>query len=143
MGIDYGSKRTGIAVTDPLKIIAQPLQTVDTAVLHIFLSDYLKTETIEAFVVGMPTNLKGQDTHATQPVKQFIEALKNAYPNIPVFTIDERFTSSEAQNALINSGLGKQKRSEKGLLDSMAASIILQTYMQSISWTPAKQNRFQ
>ncbi len=133
MGIDYGSRRTGIAVSDPLKIIAQPLQTVDTAVLHTFLTQYLKTESVEAFVVGMPTNLKGQDTHATQPVKQFIEALKSAFPQIPVFTIDERFTSSEAQNALINSGLGKQKRSEKGLLDSMAASIILQTYMQSLA----------
>lgn len=133
LAFDYGIKRTGIAVSDPLKIIAQPLQTVETSVLHIFLKNYLQTEPIEAFVVGMPTNLKGQDTHATQPVRHFIEALKNTYPQIPVYTIDERFTSSEAQKALFNSGLGKQKRSQKGLLDSMSASIILQTFMQSLS----------
>ena len=96
MGIDYGSKRTGLAVTDPLKMIAQPLEMVYTADLKMYLDSYLYDEDVECFVVGMPTNLNGTDTDATQPVKQFIEALKNAYPNIPVNTIDERLTSHEA-----------------------------------------------
>jgi putative Holliday junction resolvase len=132
MGIDYGSKKTGIAVTDPLKIIAQPLATIPTEKLYQYLVDYQKTETLEAFVVGMPSRLNGEDTHATQPVKQFIEALKQAFPNIPVHTIDERFSSSEAFNSLIASGAKKEKRAIKELLDSMSASLILQTHLQSI-----------
>lgn len=133
MGIDYGSKKTGIAVTDPLKIIAQPLTTVQTKDLYQFLVDYQKTETLEAFVVGMPTKLNGEDTHSTQPVKQFMEALKQTFPNIPIHTIDERFTSSEAFQSLIQSGAKKEKRANKELIDSMSASLILQTHLQSLT----------
>lgn len=133
MGIDYGSKRTGLAVTDPLKMIAQPLEMVYTADLKMYLDSYLYDEEVEAFVVGMPTNLNGTDTDATQPVKQFIEALKHAYPHIPVDTIDERLTSHEAQQSIIAAGAKKSQRANKGLIDAVSAAIILQTYLQKIS----------
>jgi putative Holliday junction resolvase len=133
MGIDYGSKRTGLAVTDPLKMIAQPLEMVYTADLKMYLDSYLYEEEVECFVVGLPTNLLGQDTDATGPVKQFIQALKQAYPDIPVETIDERLTSHEAQQSIIASGAKKSQRQNKGLIDAVSASLILQTYLQKIS----------
>jgi putative Holliday junction resolvase len=133
MGIDYGSKRTGLAVTDPLKMIAQPLEMVFTADLKMYLDSYLYEEDVECFVVGMPTNLSGQDTDATGPVKQFIQALKQAYPSIPVETIDERLTSHEAQQSIIAAGAKKSQRQNKGLIDAVSAAIILQTYLQKIS----------
>ena len=133
IGIDYGSKRTGLAVTDPLKMIAQPLEMVYTADLKMYLDSYLYDEDVECFVVGMPTNLNGTDTDATQPVKQFIEALKKAYPHIPVDTIDERLTSHEAQQSIIAAGAKKSQRQNKGLIDAVSAAIILQTYLQKIS----------
>ncbi|MFZ9631945.1 MAG: Holliday junction resolvase RuvX [Bacteroidetes bacterium] len=133
MGIDYGSKRTGLAVTDPLKMIAQPLEMVYTVDLKMYLDSYLYDEDVESFVVGLPTNLNGTDTDATQPVKQFIEALKSTYPEIPVFTIDERLTSHEAQQSIIASGAKKSQRANKGLIDAVSAAIILQTYLQKIS----------
>ena len=98
-----------------------------------YLDSYLYEEDVESFVVGMPTNLNGTDTDATQPVKQFIEALKNAYPNIPVNTIDERLTSHEAQQSIIAAGAKKSQRANKGLIDAVSAAIILQTYLQKIS----------
>ncbi|MFM7638541.1 MAG: Holliday junction resolvase RuvX [Bacteroidota bacterium] len=133
MGIDYGSRRTGLAVTDPLKMIAQPLEMVYTADLKMYLDSYLYEEDVECFVVGLPTNLSGQDTDATGPVKQFIKALKQAYPNIPVETIDERLTSHEAQQSILASGAKKSQRQNKGLIDAVSASLILQTYLQKIS----------
>lgn len=133
MGIDYGSKRTGLAVTDPLKMIAQPLEMVYTADLKMYLDSYLYEEDVESFVVGWPTNLDGTDTDATLPVKQFIEALRAAYPGIPVETIDERLSSHEAQQSIISSGAKKSKRANKGLIDAVSAAIILQTYLQKIS----------
>lgn len=133
MGIDYGSKRTGLAVTDPLKMIAQPLEMVYTADLKMYLDSYLYDEDVECFVVGLPTNLLGQDTDATGPVKQFIQALKQAYPHIPVETIDERLTSHEAQQSILASGAKKSQRQNKGLIDAVSAALILQTYLQKIS----------
>lgn len=133
MGIDYGSRRTGLAVTDPLKMIAQPLEMVYTTDLKMYLDSYLYEEDVECFVVGLPTNLSGQDTDATGPVKQFIQALKQAYPNIPVETIDERLTSHEAQQSILASGAKKSQRQNKGLIDAVSASLILQTYLQKIS----------
>jgi len=133
MGIDYGSKRTGLAVTDPLKMIAQPLEMVYTADLKMYLDSYLYDEDVECFIVGLPTNLLGQDTDATGPVKQFIQALQQAYPHIPVETIDERLTSHEAQQSILASGAKKSQRQNKGLIDAVSAAIILQTYLQKIS----------
>ena len=133
LAFDYGAKRTGLAVTDPLKIIANPLTTVDTKQLHVWLSQYLSIESVEAFVVGMPSRLSGEDTHATQPVIIFIEKLQQLYPEIPVYTIDERLSSREAKNTVVNSGVGKKKRMDKKLLDTVSATLILQTHLQRIS----------
>jgi putative Holliday junction resolvase len=133
LAMDYGRRRTGIAVSDPLKIIANPIGTVDTAELHIWLADYLKKEDVEAIVVGLPSRLSGEDTHATQPVLELIEKLHLVYPAIPVHTIDERLTSREAKNSLILSGQKKIKRQDKKLLDTVSAALILQTYLQQIS----------
>jgi putative Holliday junction resolvase len=133
LAFDYGAKRTGLAVTDPLKIIANPLTTVDTKQLHVWLSQYLSIESVEAFVVGMPSRLSGEDTHATQPVITFIEKLQQLYPEIPVYTIDERLSSREAKNTVVNSGVGKKKRMDKKLLDTVSATLILQTHLQRIS----------
>lgn len=133
LAFDYGMKRTGIAVTDPLKMIASPLTTVDTSHLHIWLQQYLAAEQVESFVVGLPSRLSGEDTHATQPVLLFIEKLKEVYPGIPVFTIDERLSSREAKQSIISSGAGKQKRADKKLLDTVSATLILQTHLQRIS----------
>jgi putative holliday junction resolvase len=134
LAFDYGMRRTGIAVSDPLQIIANPLTTVDTNQLHIWLQDYIKTESVEMFVVGMPSRFSGEDTHATQPVLQFIEKLHGLYPDIAISTIDERLTSRDAKNSMILSGQKKIKRQDKKLLDTISATLILQTYLQSISY---------
>lgn len=133
MGIDYGSKRTGLAITDPMKMIAQPLEMVYTVDLKQYLDSYLTEEIVECFVVGMPTQLSGEDTDATQPVKQFINALKTTYPSIPVEIIDERLSSREAQHSILLSGAKKTQRADKGLVDKVSAALILQTYLQKIS----------
>lgn len=132
LAFDYGLRRTGLAVTDPLKLVATPLGTSDTPQLHIWLEKYLQSEKVELFVVGMPSRLSGEDTHATKPVQEFIEKLKQVYPDIPVATIDERLTSREAKHSMILSGQKKIKRQDKKLLDTVSATLILQTYLQSI-----------
>lgn len=133
LAFDYGLKRTGLAASDPLKIIATPIGTVETANLHTWLNNYLNTESVEAFVVGLPSRLSGADTHATVPVQQFIEKLKALFPNIPVHTIDERLSSREAKRSIFDSGVGKKKRQDKKLLDTVSATLILQTHLQRIS----------
>lgn len=132
LAMDYGKRRTGLAVSDPLKMIANPIGTVETPTLHLWLADYLAKEQVEVFVVGMPTRLNGEDTHATQPVIEFIEKLKQVYPHIPVLTIDERLTSRDAKLSLLLGGQKKEKRKDKALVDTVSAALILQTYLQSI-----------
>ncbi len=133
LAFDYGMKRTGLAASDNLKMIAKPIGTVLTAELHLWLKDYLSKETVDIFVVGMPSRLSGEDTHATVPVREFIAKLKEVYPNIPVDTIDERLSSHEAKDSLLLSGQKKSKRKDKNLLDTVSAALILQTYLQRIS----------
>lgn len=133
IGIDYGLKRIGIAVTDPLKMFAQPYDTIFAPDFPDWLAYYTKEEQVDCFVVGMPLRLTGDDTHATQHVIDFIEWLNQHYPSIPVETIDERFSSKEAQTQIHLMGKKKEKRKEKGLIDTVAATIILQTYLQKIS----------
>lgn len=133
LAFDYGQKRTGIAVTDPLKLIANPLETVNTAELGAWLSKYLAAEQVEVFVVGMPSRLSGEDTHNTVPVQQFVQKLREVFPSIPVYTIDERLTSHEAKQSLLLGGQKKSKREDKKLLDTVSAALILQTYLQQIS----------
>jgi putative Holliday junction resolvase len=133
MGIDFGLKRIGIAITDPLKMFAQPLTTVFATDFPKWLSDYAKLEIIDEFVVGMPSKLSGEDTDATQPVRDFIIWLNSNYPAIPLATIDERLSSHEAQNFINKSVVKRENRKDKKLVDTISATLILQTHLQRIS----------
>ena len=130
LAIDYGAKRTGIAVTDPLKIIATGLTTVETPKLFSFLKDYISKEPVELIIIGEPLNLDDTETHATAIVRKAIEKLKKEFPSIPVQTVDERFTSKMASRAMIDMGLKKKQRRNKALVDEIAATIMLQEYLQ-------------
>jgi putative Holliday junction resolvase len=130
LAIDYGTKRVGVAVTDPLKLIANPLTTIDTPKIFEFLKQYLQTEMVETFVVGKPLRLDGTDTHGTQPTDVFVKKLQEYFPAIPIVRIDERFTSSMALQTMIDMGTKKKDRQNKKNLDQMSAALILQTYMQ-------------
>ncbi|MBK8086579.1 MAG: Holliday junction resolvase RuvX [Chitinophagaceae bacterium] len=128
--IDYGGKRTGIAVTDPLQIIATGLTTIETKNFIPFLKDYFSKEQVEKIVIGMPTNWDDTDTHATPLVKRAIEQLKKNFPTMPIETVDERYTSKMAKNAMLEMGMKKMQRRDKKLVDEIAATIMLQEYMQ-------------
>jgi putative Holliday junction resolvase len=132
VAIDYGLKRTGLAVTDPLKIIASALTTVETPQLFNYLKDYFKREEVELILIGEPKNLDDTDTHATPLVKKAIERLKKEFPAIPVKTVDERFTSKMASRAMIDMGMKKKQRQEKGMVDQIAATMMLQEYMANV-----------
>ena len=129
LSIDYGKKRTGIAVTDPLKIIASGLTTVETQKLVPFLKDYFGKEGVEEVIIGMPTNMDDSDTHATPLVRKFIEQFKKNFPAIPIHEVDERFTSKMATQAMLEMGLKKKQRQNKALVDEISATIILQEYL--------------
>jgi len=129
LSIDYGGKRTGLAVTDPLKIIATGLCTVETPKLMAFLKDYFTKEQVEQVIIGMPTNWDDSATHATPLVKKFIEQFKKQFPLIPIKEVDERYTSKMAVQAMIEMGLKKKQRQNKALVDEIAATIMLQEYL--------------
>jgi len=129
LAIDYGLKRTGLAVSDPLQIIASALTTVETPQLFKFLKEYFIKEEVELILIGEPKNLDDSDTHATPLVKKAIERLKKEFPAIPVKTVDERFTSKMASRAMIDMGMKKKQRQEKGMVDQIAATMMLQEYM--------------
>ncbi len=131
--IDYGLKRTGIAVTDPLQIIATGLTTVDSKELISFLKNYFQHEMVELIVIGEPKNLDDSDTHATPLVKEIIKKLQKEFPQLPIKTVDERYTSKMAKQAMIDMGMKKKDRRNKRTVDEIAATIMLQEYMQSIS----------
>lgn len=131
LSIDYGVKRTGIAVTDPLQLISTGLCTVDTKELLPFLIKYIKEELVEKIIIGMPRNWDDSDTHATPHVKGFIKILKSKTPAIPIIEVDERFTSSLAKEAMFDMGLKKKDRRNKSLVDEIAATIMLQDYMRT------------
>ncbi len=128
--IDYGGKRTGIAVTDPLKIIASGLTTVDTKELIPFLKKYMQTEAVELILIGEPLDLNDQETHATPLVRAAIQKLKKEFPAIPIQTVDERFTSKMGSRAMVEMGMKKKDRQNKKLVDEIAATIMLQEYLQ-------------
>lgn len=130
VAFDYGTKRIGIAVTDPMKLIATPLATVHPKDIWTFLDNYIKDEDVETFVVGKPLQMDGTASQSAQHIVGFIRKLKKVYPGIQIIEIDERFTSKIASRVIAESGLKKSKRREKGLVDSVAATIILQTYME-------------
>ncbi|XCI75414.1 MAG: Holliday junction resolvase RuvX [Flavobacteriales bacterium] len=129
LSIDYGSKRTGLAVTDPMKLIASGLNTVPTEKLMVFLSTYLGQEIIEKIIIGWPKQLNGQEAPIETSIQKFINKLHKKYPNITIERIDERFTSKLALNAMIEAGLKKKRRRDKALIDQISATIILQSYL--------------
>lgn len=130
ISIDYGRKRTGIAVTDPLQIIAQGLTTVPTAELLTFVKDYAGREPVERIVVGRPMQTNGQPSENLPRVEQFVKQLEKELPDIPVTWWDERYTSVLAHRTMLDSGIGKMRRRDKALVDEISATIILQSYME-------------
>ncbi len=131
MAIDFGLKRTGIAVTDPLQIIAQGLTTVDSQQIMKFLKDYFSKEPVELVLVGEPKNWDDTDTHATPLVADFVRRLHKNFPDLPVKMVDERYTSKMASRAMIDMGMKKSQRRNKALIDEIAATIMLQEYLQN------------
>jgi putative Holliday junction resolvase len=129
LGIEYGTKRTGIAITDAMQIIASGLTTVATHTLDDFISNLVQKESIECFVVGDPKNLDGTATDSTGHVNGFVKRIKQIYPDIPIHHIDERFTSKIAKQSILASGAKKQVRQNKALVDQVSATIILQNYL--------------
>jgi len=129
LGIDYGTKRTGIAITDAMQIIATGLTTVSTALLDKFITDLVQKEVIVCFVVGDPKNLDGTPTDSTGHVNGFVKRLQKTYPTIPIHKIDERFTSKIAKQSILASGMKKKGRQNKALVDEVSATIILQNYL--------------
>ena len=131
LAIDYGRKRVGIAVTDPLKIIANGLTTVKSCDVLKFLSDYLSKETVELIVVGLPKTMNNEESDSMQYIKPFVEKLKKQHSNVPIEMYDERFTSVLAHKAMLEGGLKKKERQNKALVDEISATIILQSFMES------------
>jgi putative Holliday junction resolvase len=130
IGIDYGTKRVGLAATDPLKIIANTLTTIHSKDVISYLKDYMAREEVECFVVGKPMRLDGSDSQSAVHVEKFVHLLRKNFPGIPVEMIDERFTSAIATRSLLEMGLKKKDRAVKGNVDQVSAVLILQTYMQ-------------
>lgn len=130
LAIDYGKRRCGVAVTDPLQMVANPLTTIDSSEIVQWLKAYVSQEPVERFVVGMALGAAGQPTDSTKGIQGFIQVLKNEIPSIPVDTVDESHTSQAAMEVMIAGGMPKSKRKKKGNVDKIAASIILQTYLE-------------
>ena len=132
LAIDYGTKRVGLAVTDPLKIIASALNTVHAKDVIVYLKNYITKEEVERFVVGLPKRLDGSDSQSAVNVENFVNLLRKNFPNIPIERVDERFTSTIATRSLLEMGLKKKDRANKGNVDQVSAVLILQTYLQMI-----------
>lgn len=129
LGIDYGTKRTGIAITDLMQIIATGHSTVSTHKLDQVIAEIVAKEDIDFFVVGDPKNLDGTPTDSTQYVGRFVKRLQKKYPQLPIYNIDERFTSKIAKQSILASGLRKKQRRNKALVDEVSATIILQNFL--------------
>ncbi len=129
IAIDYGKKRTGLAVTDPLRIIASGLQTVESEKIFVFLKEYFSKEKVEIALIGEPLQMDGTPSESTEIIEKFVERFKTEFPEIKIERVDERFTSKMASRTLIDSGLKKKKRQDKSLLDEVSATIMLQDYL--------------
>lgn len=129
LAIDYGKKRCGIAVSDPLKIIANGLTTVDTSNLISFLKKYFEDEKVETVIIGLPKSLRNEATDATPLVEKFMTLFKASFPQMPLIPMDERYTSKMAFQTMIDAGIGKKARQNKALIDEISATILLQSYM--------------
>ena len=133
MAFDYGKKRIGIAVTDPMRLIASPLETVSPDVVFQYVTQYMAKEAVDIFVVGLPRQMNNEESESMQYIKGFVNGLKRRFPAVPVEMYDERFTSVLAHKAIIAGGVKKQERRDnKELVDRVSASIILQSYMESL-----------
>ncbi len=132
IAIDYGGKRTGIAVTDPLQIIATGLTTIPSHELITFLKNYFNRETVELIIIGLPKNWDESDTHGTPLAQAAIKKISKEFPLIPVLPVDERYTSKMAKDAMIQMGMKKKDRRDKKIVDEIAATIMLQEYLQSV-----------
>ena len=133
LAIDYGAKRSGLAVTDPMGIIASPLDVLPTHLLEKFLVDYFEKEEVEKVVIGMPTNTDGSPTNATPLVQAFVNRFNKVFPSKELILHDERFTSKMAMDAMIAGGMKKKDRQKKGNVDKVSATLILQSYLASSS----------
>jgi putative holliday junction resolvase len=133
LAIDYGQKRVGLAVTDPLQIIASPLATVSASEAENYLTEYLKNEVVDEFVVGYPVQLNNKPSDSVKYIDPFLKRLGKLFPGKPVHLADERFTSKMALRAMIDSGAGKKERMDKSIADRISASIILQSYLEQRS----------
>ena len=131
LALDYGTKRTGLAVTDPLRIIATPLDTVTSTELLKFLKTYMQREQVDEFVIGMPRTLQNEDSEMAPLVRKFVEELRKTFPGKPIHQVDERFTSSLAKRAMVDGGMKKKDRQVKGNVDKISATLILQSYLNS------------
>jgi putative Holliday junction resolvase len=129
LAIDYGLKRTGIAVTDPLQIIASALTTIESAKIFTFLGEYIKKEAVELILIGDPRNLDDSPTDISNDVHRVINILQKKFPEIPVKTVDERYTSLMASRAMLEMNMKKSRRREKGVVDQVAATMMLQEYL--------------
>ncbi len=133
LAIDYGQKRVGLAVTDPLQLAANGLDTVLSQELFAYLKSYMASEQVDKIVVGLARQLNGQDSASMKLIEPFVVGLKRAFPDIPVVMYDERFTSSLAHATLREAGVPKKTRQDKSLIDKLAATILLQSYLESTS----------
>lgn len=133
LSIDYGGKRTGLAVTDPLQIIATGLETIDSKELIPWLKKYVLQEDVELIIIGLPKNWDESDTHGTPLVEAAIKKIQKEFPGMPLKTVDERYSSKMAKDAMIEMGMKKKDRRDKKNVDLIAATIILQEYLQSVS----------
>ena len=134
IAIDYGRKRTGLAVTDPLRIIANALETVDTKQLEKYLADYFSKNDVDIIVLGKPSQMNGEPSETMRYIEPLAGRLRHAYPEKRVVLYDERFTSVMAHRTMLESGIGKMARRDKALVDRISATIILQSYMDSIEY---------
>ncbi|MDP4210320.1 MAG: Holliday junction resolvase RuvX [Bacteroidota bacterium] len=131
LAIDYGQKRVGIAVTDPMKIIANSLTTVETPTLIDFLAGYFAKEEVERLIVGLPKQMNNQPSESMVYIEAFVAKFKERFPQMPVEYVDERFTSKMAVQAMVQGGMKKKDRQNKAMIDSISATIILQSYLES------------
>ena len=130
LAVDFGKKRCGLAATDDLRIIASGLDTVETSVLMEYLKKYFEKNIVDEVVIGLPTDLKGNMSEVEQDIQKFIEEFKNEFPEVSVVRFDERFTSKIASYFISQSGKNKKQRQEKGLIDKVSATLILQQYLE-------------
>jgi putative holliday junction resolvase len=133
IGIDYGIKRIGLAVTDPLKIFASPLMTTSPGEFYDFITGYLETEEVDAFVVGYPVQMNNQPSASVTYINPFIKKLKKTYPEKHIYLADERFTSQMAIRTMVEGGVKKRDRQDKSMVDKISASIILQSFLDNRS----------